>query len=50
MLDLEFDTAGEAETFAGFLVQHVWSSAASSPGLGGAPKTRILDLVYGGER
>jgi hypothetical protein len=50
MLDLEFDTAGEAETFAGFLVQHVWSSAASSPGLGGAPKTRILDLVHGGER
>ena len=50
MLDLEFDTTGRAETFAEFLVQHVWSSPASSPGLAGAPKTRILDLVDGGER
>jgi len=49
MLDLEFDTARMAETFAEFLVQHVWSSPASSPGLVGAPKTRILDLVPGGE-
>ena len=49
MLDLEFDTAGVAETFAEFLVRHVWSSPASSPGLAGAPKTRILDLVHGGE-
>ncbi len=47
MLDLEFDTAAVAETFADFLVQHVWSSPASSPGLAGAPKTRILDLVHG---
>ena len=31
MLDLEFDTAGVAETFAEFLVRHVWSSPASSP-------------------
>lgn len=44
-LDLEFDTAGAAEAFAGFLVQHVWSSPASSPGLAGAPQTRILNLM-----
>ena len=50
MLDLEFDSADVAETFAEFLVQHVWSSPASSPGLASAPKTRILDLVHGGER
>jgi hypothetical protein len=50
MLDLEFDTAGVAETFAEFLVQHVWSSPASSPGLAGAAKTRILELVPSGER
>jgi hypothetical protein len=50
MLDLEFETAGVAEKFAEFLVQHVWSSPASSPGLAGAPKTRILELVHGGER
>ena|ERR1700722_8563869 len=49
MLDLEFDTAGAAETFAGFLAEHVWSSPASSPGLAGAPTTQILDLVDGGE-
>jgi hypothetical protein len=48
MLDLEFDTAGAAEKFAGFLEQHVWSSPASSPGLAGLPMTRILDLVHAG--
>jgi hypothetical protein len=45
MLDLEFDTAGQAEAFAGFLHQHVWSSPVSSPGLAGTPQTRILDVV-----
>ena len=45
MLDLEFDTAGQAESFAGFLHQHVWSSRTSSPALAGAPQTRILDLI-----
>ncbi len=50
MLDLEFDTVGAAETFAAFLAQHVWSSPASSPGLAGAPKSRILDLVDSSER
>src|SRR5260370_39863310 len=50
MLGLEFDNADVAGTFAGFLQQHVWSSPASSPGLAGAPRTRILDLVPGEER
>jgi hypothetical protein len=45
MLDLEFDSAGPAQTFADFLIQHVWSSPASSPGLAGVPQTRILDLL-----
>jgi hypothetical protein len=45
MLDLEFDTAGQAEAFARFLHQRVWSSPESSPALAGAPQTRILDLV-----
>ena len=45
MLDLEFDTAGQAEAFAGFLHQRVWSSPESPPALAGAPQTRILDLV-----
>jgi hypothetical protein len=50
MLDLEFDTAGAAETFAEFLAQHVWSSPTTSPGLAGAPQTRILNLVHDGEQ
>jgi hypothetical protein len=45
MLDLEFDGADEAEAFAAFLEQHVWSSPGSSPALAGVPRTRILDLV-----
>jgi hypothetical protein len=43
-LDLEFDTAEQAEAFAGFLHTHVWSSAASAPALVGAPHTRVLEL------
>lgn len=49
MLDLEFDSAGPAQKFADFLLQHVWSSPASSPGLAGVPQTRILDLLPAGE-
>src|SRR6516225_6754943 len=44
MLDLEFDTTGQAKAFAEFLHQRVWSSPASSPALAGAAQTRILDL------
>lgn len=44
MLDLEFATIGQAEAFATFLHEHVWSSPASSPALAGAAQTRILDL------
>src|SRR5580704_15647317 len=47
MLDLESDTAGRAQEFAKFLAQHVWSSPASSPGLAGEPRTRILDVMPG---
>ena len=43
MLDLEFDTAAQAEDFARFLHQHVWTSSAASPALSGAPTTRILN-------
>jgi len=50
MLDLEFDTPGQAEAFARFLHEHVWSSRASSPALAGAPHARVLDLMRTGER
>lgn len=49
MLDLEFDLPGPAQAFADFLMRHVWSSPASSPGLAGMPQTRILDLLPTGE-
>lgn len=44
-LDLEFDSAGQAEAFERFLRQQVWASPSSSPALDGAPTTRVLDLV-----
>lgn len=44
MLDLEFATAAQAEAFARFLHEQVWSSPASSPALVGPAQTRILDL------
>jgi len=44
MLDLEFATAGQAEAFATFLHERVWSSPLSSPALAGPARTRILDL------
>ena len=50
MIDLEFDTQGQAESFADFLHNRVWSSPASSPGLAGRPQTRILDLRRKEER
>ena len=45
MLDLEFDTADEARTFAAFLEEKVWSSPASAPALAGVPRTRVLDVM-----
>ena len=44
MLDLEFATTDQAEAFATFLREHVWSAPSSSPALAGVPQTRILDL------
>lgn len=45
MLDLELPSVAAAEGFAAFLHAKVWSSAEASPGLAGAPQTRILDRV-----
>jgi hypothetical protein len=44
MIDLEFGQTEEAEAFLGFLHDRVWSSREASPGLGGEPQTRILEL------
>jgi hypothetical protein len=45
MLDLDFDTAGQARAFEHFLRQRVWSSPDSSPALAGAVQTQILDIL-----
>jgi hypothetical protein len=45
LLDLEFPSVAAAEGFAAFLHAKVWNSVEASPGLVGAPQTRILDLV-----
>lgn len=44
MLDLEFGTTGQAEAFASFLHNQVWSAPSSSPALAGVAQTRILDV------
>jgi hypothetical protein len=44
LLDLEFDTQGQAESFAGFLHDRVWSSPTSSPALAGRPQASVLEL------
>jgi hypothetical protein len=45
MIDLEFDSAGEAEAFLAALRRDVWSSREASPALVGGPQTRIVEVV-----
>jgi hypothetical protein len=44
LIDLDFDSAREAETFAGAM-RKVWQSPAAAPALRGAPRTRIVETV-----
>lgn len=43
VLQLDFGTAAQAESFRDFLETRVWSTPANSPGLGGTPRARVLD-------
>ena len=43
VVSLDFDTTEHAAGFLGFLESQVWSSPAAAPGLGGRPKTAILE-------
>lgn len=43
VVDLDFQTAGEAESFLDFLRTRVWSSQDNAPALAGTPHTRILE-------
>lgn len=45
VIDLDFDTIGQAEAFVQFLRTKVWSSRENAPALAGTPQTRILEPV-----
>ena len=45
VLDLEFGTVGEAESFLHFLNDQVWVVAENAPALAGAPQAMILEQV-----
>ncbi len=45
MIDLEFDSPGEAESFLAALWRNVWSSREAAPALLGEPQTRIVEAV-----
>lgn len=43
VIDLDFDTTGEAQKFLQFLQQQVWPSRENAPALIGTPHTKILE-------
>ena len=43
MIDLEFDSPSEAESFLAALWHNVWSSREAAPALLGEPQTRIVE-------
>ena len=45
MLDLEFESASEAEAFREALERDVWRSRQAAPALVGGPQTRIVEAV-----
>jgi hypothetical protein len=45
VIDLDFETIDQATAFLDFLTTQVWSSPERSPGLGGTPRTMILESV-----
>lgn len=49
MIDLEFDSPSDAESFLAALWRNVWSSQETAPALLGEPQTRIVEAVEVGE-
>ena len=45
VIDLDFQSADEAEEFLDFLQTKVWTSPQNAPGLAGTPHTKILEPV-----
>lgn len=45
VIELDFETAGQARGFLDFLESKVWSSPENAPALVGTPRTSILELA-----
>jgi len=45
VIDLDFDTSGEATKFQRFLEAQVWANPENAPALAGSPETMILESV-----
>jgi hypothetical protein len=45
VIDLDFDTADEAQRFLNFLKTQVWAIPENAPALAGTPSTMILERV-----
>jgi hypothetical protein len=45
VVDLEFDTVGDAASFLDFLRTQVWAVPEASPALAGSPDAKVLDDV-----
>lgn len=45
VVDLDFDTADEAERFRNFLRTQVWAVPEHAPALAGTPQTMVLEPV-----
>jgi hypothetical protein len=43
VVDLDFDTVGEADNFLRFLRENIWASSDNAPALAGQPQTRVLE-------
>ncbi len=45
LIDLDFDSASDAEAFLAALRREVWGSRQAAPALVGGPQTRIVEAV-----
>jgi hypothetical protein len=45
VVDLDFDTVGEADKFLSFLQDNVWASSENAPALAQKPQARVLEDV-----
>ena len=48
LVELDFESVEQAESFKGFLETKVWANPEASPGLDGTPRARVLNEVQTG--